>query len=517
MPSRTQSRGPSITRFAARYVRIPSGRGAGKPFVFEPWQTSFTNYFHLCRPDGSRIFKLGVLGIPRGNGKSPMAAMYGLYETLARTDAPEIYCIAENKAQAQVVHKYARAYVENGPLQKHGVRSGRDKIAYEKGHAFFECLPASGTGVHGRNPAALIADEPHAYTTSVQVETLDGMLTALHKRDNSYANLISTAGDNPTTMFAETYYNGLALPVAPIKHTNPCLRIHEDRENGILFWWYGIPEDRAGEWDNPELWRAANPASWLDVDDLKQQLAILKGREHKFQQLHCNMWVQSSELWLPVGVWDSLKQPGIEFPRRCPIWVGVDIGWNDDSSAVVWATRLEDDRILIRAKIWTTRDDQVGEYVPGGTMKLELVEKFILEELKPKHKIREIAYDPIYFGRSAEILERRGCRMVEMPPMHPTTVAAWEEFKQHVFDGTIVHDGDPNLTRHVASAGVQQTASGPRVRKTVSGKIDALAAAVLAVSRCDVKTRPSAKKPNVFWMNLDGDDPKPDSDSVASD
>jgi phage terminase large subunit-like protein len=179
----------------------------------------------------------------------------------------------------------------------------------------------------------------------------------------------------------------------------------------------------------------------------------------------------------------------------------------------VWATRLEDGRIALRAKIWTTRHDQVGEYVDGGTMRLELVERFILDELKPRHRIREIAYDPTYFGRSAELIEKVGRlrgRLVEMPPWHNHTAAAWEEFKQLAIEGRLCHDGDPGFAAHVAAAGQVMTANGPRVRKTASGKIDALAAAVLAVSRCQLNTKPTRRRPGVFWMDPDESDSKPE-------
>jgi phage terminase large subunit-like protein len=498
---RTLSRGPSIERFFGRYLRFPSGRRAGEPFVMEPWQSAFTKYFHQVDEAGNRIFRLGFLGIPRGNGKSPLAAGYGLYETLARRDRPEIYCISASKDLANIVHTFARSFVEQGPLQKHGVRPGRHAITYPKGQAKFEALPASGALTTGRSAATFFGDELWAFTQQVHRETWIQMFSTLHKRDNPYALGITTAGYDKDTLLGESYDEALTLPESPIKHSNPCLRIHEDRENGILLWWYGIPEELQGGWDNPELWRNANPATWLNVADLKKQLAAPGFNEAEFQRLHLNMWTSAVELWLPMGVWQSLAGKRGKFKKGSPIWVGVDIGHRDDSSAVVWATRLADGRIAIRAKVWTTRTDQVGEYVPGGVMKLELVEDFILHELKANYRIREIAYDPVYFGRSSEILERKGCRMVEMPPMHAHVAAAWEEFKQRCFDGTIEHDGDEVLAAHVAAAGVQMTANGPRVRKNASGKIDALAAAVLAVSRCDLKTRPSAKRASVFWMN----------------
>lgn len=526
------SRGPQIERFFRRYLILPDGKGAGQPFLLEPWQRAFNNYFHqLVEPSPeiaaaytsgkrtysyhgkpmSRVFRLGVLGIPRGNGKSPLAAGYGLYESGARIDAPKFYCLAASKQQAQIVHTFARAFVEGGPLQKHGYRSGATKISLERNRAFFECLTTSGLNVHGKNPAGFIGDEIHALITPPQRETWVAMWTALHKRDNPYALPISTAGFNKDTLLGETYDQALDMPVANIKHNNPCLRIHEDRENGVLFWWYGIPEELHHRWEDPALWRACNPASWLDVADLSKQLNSPGASELDFQRLHLNMWTAARNAWLRTGVWARLHEgdPGGEFPAGTKIWVGVDIGWNDDSSAVVWVMRTPGGKIRMRAKIWTTRADQVGEPINiGGTMDLEVVERFILD-LNQKYRVQEVAYDPTFFGRSVQLLRKAGMRerqLIEMPPMHAHTRAAWQAFKQHADAGELEHDNDHAFAAHAAAVGEEPGINGPRVTKAASGKIDAMAAAVLAVSRCDLGER-RGQPSKVFWMDPDSDHP----------
>src|SRR5438067_328883 len=70
----------------------------------------------------------------------------------------------------------------------------------------------------------------------------------------------------------------------------------------------------------------------------------------------------------------------LRIPTGADVYVGVDVGWYHDSTAVVWAARVEG-RIVLRAKVWTTQEEQLGQYVPGGRMRLELVEQFIEREL----------------------------------------------------------------------------------------------------------------------------------------
>lgn len=521
------SRGPQIQKFFARYLRLPDGKGAGQPFVMEPWQAYFTSYFHQLAPPTQnqvtaytsgkssyayrgepmrRVFRFGLLGIPRGNGKSPLASGYGLYEIGARLDGPKFYCLAASKQQADVVHTFSRLFVEGGPLKKHGYWPGANAIKVERNAAKFQALTTAGLNVHGLNAAGFIGDELHAFVTPQQVETWAGLYTTLHKRDNPFALGITTAGFKKETLLGETYDRLVDMPVANIKHSNPCLRIHEDRDSQTLFWWYGIPEELAHRWEDPTLWRYANPASWIDVDDLKFQLTSGGIDELTFQRLHLNMWTGAKNAWLRTGVWAGLVGSKGPFKKGEKIWVGVDIGWSDDSSAVVWCMRKPNGTLALRAKIWTTRTDQVGEYVRGGVMDLELVENFVLD-LHKRYKLVELAYDPIYFGRSMQLLRKAGMKerqFIEMPPMHAHTRAAWQALKQHAEAGEIEHDGDPDFAAHANAVGEEPGVNGPRVTKQASGKIDAMAAAALAVSRADLALdKPAPAK--VFWMDVESD------------
>ncbi len=56
------------------------GAAAGRPFKLEPWQRRFVDELYKRDERGQSIFKRAILGIPRGNGKSPLAAGLGLYE-----------------------------------------------------------------------------------------------------------------------------------------------------------------------------------------------------------------------------------------------------------------------------------------------------------------------------------------------------------------------------------------------------------------------------------------------------
>src|SRR5262249_36573870 len=152
---------------------------------------------------------------------------------------------------------------------------------------------------------------------------------------------------------------------------------------------------------------------------------------------------------------------------RAEIFVGVDVGWTHDSTAVAWAARLPDGRICLRVQVWTTDANAPGQYIPGDRMQLSLVEDFI-RQLAKRFPLRELAYDPSYFGRSAQLLEREGITTVEFQPASAPMRAAWQGLYQAAKEGTITHNGDPVFTAHVEAAAAERSEHGLRVRKLKS-------------------------------------------------
>jgi phage terminase large subunit-like protein len=500
-----RTRGGAVEKFFSAYLRHTKGARAGEPFLLEPWEAEFVREFYRVDDRGDRLYRLGILGIPRGNGKSPLAAGFGLYETMTRSDAPDVYCTSGSRDQAQVVMDYARSFVDAGELASM-LQAARRSVTFPDNGGVMRVLSAAGALQHGLIPSAVIADELHAYTTEAQEELWNAMWTALHKRPNAFAVVITTAGFNKNTLLGRMYDD--ALKYADGEDRGPCLRIRRDLENGVLFWWYGLPEDLHDDWENEAYWKPCNPASWVTVDQLRRQLRAPGVDELDFKRLHLNAWTAARDSWLPSGVWTRLgpriedgEPVVLEIPDGADVYVGVDVGWSHDSTAVVWAAYV-DEKIVLRAHVWTTAPDRKGEeYVPGGSMRLELVEEFI-RSLARRYRVREVAFDPNYFGRSAQLLEEDGIVAVQMDPSSGPMVHAWQGFYQAAMEGTISHDGDRVLANHVEAAAADKTERGWRVRKLRStSRIDALAAAVMAHERCRIAGDQSGP-PQIFWLDV---------------
>jgi hypothetical protein len=81
-----------VADFFERNLRHQNGPAAGQPFVLGPWQREFVDELYRLDERGNRIYKRAILGVPRGNRKSTIAAAVSLYDLMTQTDEPDIIC-----------------------------------------------------------------------------------------------------------------------------------------------------------------------------------------------------------------------------------------------------------------------------------------------------------------------------------------------------------------------------------------------------------------------------------------
>jgi phage terminase large subunit-like protein len=260
-----------------------------------------------------------------------------------------------------------------------------------------------------------------------------------------------------------------------------------DPDKRFLMHWYEAPAEMPAE--EPDTWRSAHPASWIDEDAVRAQRNDPSIGDDEFERQWLNRWTKSSHSWFKTDVWKRNgppAHPAEAIPAPGPIFVGIDGAWSDDCTALVWAYPVSLDEIHLRAHIWGTRDDLEGQYhtfVPGGTMDMELVRAKI-HALAERYKVREIAYDPKFFTDTAHRLSDDGFTMVDFPRSGPVYGAATQDFYRLVNGFGARHDGDEAFASHIESTAAVQTEGGWKIMKLKqSRKIDATPAAIMAVSR----------------------------------
>jgi phage terminase large subunit-like protein len=123
----------------------------------------------------------------------------------------------------------------------------------------------------------------------------------------------------------------------------------------------------------------------------------------------------------------------------------------------------------------------------GGKIDFEDVEEFTIDRFQ-LFDVREVAYDPRYLERSAELVVRRLAESLIFPvqPSSRHMRDALQTFYRVVSEGTLRQRGDPVIAAHLANCAVERGHRDEirRVRKIDERKpIDAVPAMALAVWR----------------------------------
>jgi len=497
-----------VTAFFPRFLRhYQASASAGKPFTLAPFQKAFLSEFWRRDRHGRRVYQVGLLGVPKGNGKTPFAAGLGLHALVTGEHTPDVYGIAGSKQQAAIAQAFANRWVEDGDLGQ-WLTPGRTIRCPERNGAY-TILSSDGRLAQGVNPTAGIVDEWWNAEHARQRETFTALSQALHKREGeSWLLAITTAGWNLRSQLGETYTAALNHPKLET-HRDGHLLVLRDSDAGFLMHWFGVTDGTTVDIEDPKLIRACNPAAWVSPRALIRELHRPDTDENDWRRLHLSQWTAARQAWLPAGCWAGLaSDTGI--PDAATIYAGVDVGWTHDSTAVAIAHRTSDGRIVLRSHVWTTDHDDPAlraaagsgtiQLVAGGKMRLALVEDH-LRVLRRRYTLAEVGYDPSYFGRSAETLEQEGFTMVEFLPFSAPMRAGWTAFYQAAVEGTITHNRDPVLAAHVDAAAADRTESGWKVRKLQSqSRIDALAAAVIAHARALHDTGGDNGTPQILWF-----------------
>jgi phage terminase large subunit-like protein len=462
------------------------GPAAGQQFKLEPWQRRFVEEFSRLNGDGARVYKRAMLGVARGNGKSPLAAGLAIRELVCANDEPDVILAAAARDQARVVFEYARGFVESGPLAD-VLKVGRHEIGNPSNGGVLRTVSADGFVAHGLNPSAVIIDELHAWSTGKQIELFDALDTAVHKRPSAFWLVITTAGHDRLSLLGRLYASMLdALEL----DEKPGFVLGRDEWNGVLMHWYGAAED--ADVDDRRLWRTVNPASFVTTEALRKQRNSPSMSRSTFARLHLNAWVAPDvHRWIATETWEGLAGD-VEIPDDATVFVGADGSRAYDTTAIAWAVKAPDGRIDVDARVFSVRDD-VPHHVfhAGGTIDFSDVEGFLLE-LASRYDVREVRFDPRFLERSMEVVAMRLPNSAAAP-VEPYTNAhrqALAALERSVLEGTLRHPGDSAISQQVLAAACDRFDNGDvrRLRKLDRTRpIDAAVALALAMQGATIE------------------------------
>lgn len=462
-----RSRAGRRQRFISEYLITPKGVGAREPFRLRPFQKD------IIRGAFGPGIRTALVSIPRGNGKSALAAALALAEMFVGPDSAEVLCVASDMRQAMIVLRMARRMVELNPELSDRVQVYQDRLYCPQTDSILLPLPAEPGALHGHDPSLLIVDELHVVTEDVW----EAVSSVTGKRPESLTLAISTPASSPDSVMWRLVEHG-----------------RTGRDPAFYFTEYAAPDGCAV--DDRQAWRQANPAlacprPFLSEDGLAAALKTI--REPIFRQLRLGQWVTGVEAWLPWGAWDRCQTDRTVEPGERVV-LAFDGSASGDSTALVGCTM---DGFIWLEGLWENPGD------PRWRVPREDVST-VVDLAFGKYDVAELAADP--WGWRTEIeawAKRHGERKVlEWNTAHAARMApATDRLFQAVQTRQVTHDGDPRLSAHLAHCVAKPTPMGDLVSKDKRGsprKIDAAVAAIVAYDRAAWHQQRNRKRTRSF-------------------
>lgn len=270
-----------------------------------------------------------------------------------------------------------------------------------------------------------------------------------------------------------------------------------------LIWEMDSVEDVA----DPNLWQKANPIMEVEAlrptieKFLKGEIETAKAKRDEAPVLvkNFNIWQSaSSNTFIPYTDWERNELPFAPKIKERPIYIGVDLAYNDDLAAVSWAVPIDDeehffvdshvfvvdpedrqrrDRINYRALIEDGKATACEGFV-DTTQVAEFVLKLIEDN---SMECKGIYYDPAHGADFRNYLIRNGydnyLTIVRQGPL--TLSPASLSFKEDVLKGRVKHYEAHSLNLGVKNAIEKRNNDAVMIDKAKNrDKIDSLAALI---------------------------------------
>jgi len=464
------TRAARAIRFIETYLVVTSGKGARSRFRLRAWQK------RIIRTVLAPGIRTAVVAVPRGNGKSSLAAALGLWALVDGEEGAEVAIVAgTSERQSRICFDKAKRMVELEPELAARIQVHRDELVmpHHGGHLF--PLPADADAILGANPSFTLVDELGV----IDAEVFEAMRLASGKREASTLLAIGTPPNDPESIMRTLVEHG---------------RLGDDPTFALVE--YAAPEGCAV--DDRKAWKKANPAlgDFLFEDGMATEARTV--RESTFRQFRLGQWVgQPEEAWMTPELWASCSAPATSIPAGDDVVLGLDGSFSQDCTAVVACTAGGTPHLEV-VGLWENPN-------PGDdSFRIDVleVENTIREACRRWH-VLEVTADPFRWTRTLQVLADERIPVTEFPQspsrMTPATTAVYEA----VVNKQVTHCGDERLAKHVANCALKADSRGTRLvkeHKHSRRHIDLAVAAVMAHDRA----RHHASQPTAQIYVLDG-------------
>lgn len=393
----------------------------------EPFQAAFIEDFFSGVPECWLV-------IPEGNAKTTLVAGLGLYHAQFTPDG-WVPVAASSRDQARILYRQAKGFVSRSKsLAGFRCFDGYRRIDYQRNGSQVEIFAADERTGDGIIPSLCIVDELHRHRTLDLYNTWRGKL---EKREGQIV-AISTAGE-PGSQFEEMREK-IRQQAEKTERTETFVRAWSP--NLVLHEW-AVPEK--GDTTDFDLVKRANPLQSITVEKLKHKWDSPTTTVEHWRRFVCNLPTRSENAAIQEAEWHG-AQSAEQIPAGTPIWVGLDLAWKWDTTAIVplwW--RDSEFRLFGPATVLVPPRD-------GSSLDPNKIEKALID-IHHRNPIHTVVMDPSKGEQMGRWIEQElGARVVERTQTNEFAKQDYDTFMEALRMGWLKHSGDQALTSHALNA-----------------------------------------------------------------
>lgn len=502
--------GPDVLWWGEEFLAQPDGERAGDPWRWTATQERIVLWWYAVDQAGRWAFRRGQIVLPKGAGKSPLAASLSCCELAGPvlfdgTDAaglavgrphpsPHVQLAAVSQDQTDNTMSLVLAMLRDGRAvdEVEGLDLGLTRVRTRAGK--LEPVTASAPSREGQRLTAAVLDEPHLWNATnggVRLAaTLRRNLGKMNGRSLETTNAWTPGEDSvaeSTALYADKIAEGAVADVGLLRY-HPKATVANLADRDAL---------RSGLVD---LYR---DAPWVDIDRIIAEVYDLGTHPADARRFYLNEVAVAEDSLVAAHEWDACQTTD-DLTEGDTVVLGFDGSLREDATALV-ACRVED-RLMQPIGIWERPAGPAGDgwEVDRAAVQDAVEHAFGLYDVVAMYA--DVEHWSSYIDQwgvtwQEQLVIKASANSPvgwDMRGQLQVSTRASERLVQAIADGQVRQTGDSRLRRHVLNARRRPNRYGVSFGKDRRGsthKVDAYAAMLLAdMARADLIVSPEWQK-----------------------
>jgi phage terminase large subunit-like protein len=297
----------------------------GTPLM--PWQQYVADVAGELNPDGSYVYPVVIVTVPRQSGKTTLMRAFGTERALSRADCGVFYTAQTGKDARERWQDLVKA-IKASPLQVFATvrnAAGSERVVFANG-SMFRCFAPTAKSLHGYTPPLVMLDEAFAHDQLTGDDLMGAIGPAQITIPHRQLWIVSTMGTAASTFLHAWIEKGRRqLP-------------------GVALFDWGAA-DGVDVYDRA-TWPTFHPAmvgGLVTADAIAAEADKLSRSE--FERAYANRQTRTASNLIPAEVWDALEPEDGQRPPAdvspSELVFGFDVMDDRASSALVaaWFSR----------------------------------------------------------------------------------------------------------------------------------------------------------------------------------